>query len=188
LLGGWTVSGIYTARSGRPFTVTQGSLEGATWLPNLTGDPELDDPTVDRWFNPGAFTAVPAGTFGNAGRNILRGPGYITFDMSLQRRFPVGGRVGAIVRRDVFNLFNRANFGNPTGDETNITNSRAGNDLDARRRSESDAVLRPRSVLTERRSNPSSQSPSCGESICKVRLSQARNLYQEAVRMRCLLR
>jgi hypothetical protein len=30
------------------------------------------------------------------------------------------------VRWDVFNLFNRANFGNPTGDETNITNSRAG--------------------------------------------------------------
>ena len=73
MLGGWTVSGIYTARSGRPFTVTQGSLEGATWLPNLTGDPQGAE-TVDQWFNAAAFTRVPAGMFGNAGRNSLRGP------------------------------------------------------------------------------------------------------------------
>ena len=38
LLGGWTVSGIYTARSGRPFTVNQNALEGATWMPNVVGD------------------------------------------------------------------------------------------------------------------------------------------------------
>jgi len=125
LLGGWTVSGIFTARTGRPITVTQGSLEGATWLPNLTGDPELDDPTVDRWFDTAAFTGVPAGVFGNAGRNIVRGPGYATFDMSLQRRIAMGSRAAATVRWDVFNLFDRANFGNPNGDESNITNPRA---------------------------------------------------------------
>ena len=68
VLGGWTVSGIYTARSGRPFTVTQGSLEGATWLPNLTGDPQGAE-TVDSWFNAAAFSvcrparlATPAAT------------------------------------------------------------------------------------------------------------------------------
>ena len=41
--------------------------------------------TVEQWFNPAAFTQVPSGTFGNAGRNILRGPGWVTFDMSVQR-------------------------------------------------------------------------------------------------------
>ena len=122
ILGGWSVSGIYTARSGRPFTVTQGSLEGAVWLPNVIGDPEGEE-TVDNWFNVGAFEQVPAGVFGNAGRNSLIGPGYVTFDMSVQRRFALVGRVNATVRWDVFNLFNRANFGNPN---SNITASNAG--------------------------------------------------------------
>ena len=117
ILGGWTVSGIYTARSGRPYTVTQGSLEGATWLPDLTGNPDGAE-TVDQWFNPLAFTRVPAGVFGNAGRNIVRGPGYVTFDMSVQRRIPSSGRVNVTLRWDVFNLFNRANFGNPNSDIT----------------------------------------------------------------------
>ena len=122
ILGDWTISGIYTARSGRPFTVTQGSLEGATWVPNLVGDPEGQQ-TVDSWFNVAAFQRVPAGTFGNAGRNIVRGPGYVSVDLSLQRRIPLTSRLAASVRWDVFNLFDRANFGTPNAD---ITGSTAG--------------------------------------------------------------
>jgi outer membrane receptor protein involved in Fe transport len=119
---GFTVSGIFTARSGRPFTVTNSSLEGATWVPNLVGDPEGQQ-TVDNWFNVAAFQRAPAGTFGNAGRNPLRGPGYATFDVSLQRRIRITDRFAASVRWDVFNLFDRANFGNPNAD---ITGSTAG--------------------------------------------------------------
>jgi outer membrane receptor protein involved in Fe transport len=122
ILGDWTFSGIYTARSGRPFTVTQGSLEGATWMPNLVGDPEGAE-TVQSWFNVAAFQRVTAGTFGNAGRNILRGPGYVTFDLSVQRRFRMTDRLALTARWDVFNLFNRSNFGNPSSD---ITASTAG--------------------------------------------------------------
>jgi outer membrane receptor protein involved in Fe transport len=115
LLGGWLLSGIYSARSGRPFTVTQGGNNvGAdqTGVPNLTGDPEGPQ-TVAQWFNPAAFTAVPSGSFGNAGRNILRGPGWITFDMSVQRRIQFTDRANVTVRADIFNVFNRANFGLP---------------------------------------------------------------------------
>jgi len=118
LLGGWLVSGIYTTRSGRPFTVTQGNNNvgaGTTGLPNRTGDAKGPQ-TVDNWFDVTAFTEVPPGTFGNAGRNTLRGPGWITFDMSLQRRIRFAERAGATVRWDVFNVFNRANFGNPVSD------------------------------------------------------------------------
>jgi len=122
ILGGWTVSGIYTARSGRPFTVTQGGLEGATWLPNLTGD-AVGQETVDSWFNVAAFTRVPAGQFGNAGRNILRGPGYVAFDFSLQRRISFTQRLAATLRWDIFNVFDRANLGNPNA---NITGATAG--------------------------------------------------------------
>lgn len=125
LLGGWLVSGIFSARSGRAFTATQGNNNvGAdqTGMPNLTGDPKGPQ-TVEQWFNVAAFTRVPSGTFGNAGRNILRGPGWITFDMSLQRRIDFHQNVNATLRWDIFNVFNRANFGLPVGD---ITSSTAG--------------------------------------------------------------
>lgn len=125
ILGGWLVSGIYSARSGRAFTATQGNNNvgpDQTGLPNLTGDPKGAE-TVRQWFNPAAFTAVPSGQFGNAGRNILRGPGWITFDMSVQRRVNVGSRANITVRADIFNVFNRANFGLPAA---NIAASNAG--------------------------------------------------------------
>ncbi len=123
ILGGWLVSGIYTARSGRPFTVTQGNNNvgaGATGLPDRTGDPKGQE-TVDNWFNVAAFTRVVSGKFGNAGRNLYRGPGFATFDMSVQRRVAVREHVGVTLRWDVFNLFNRANFGNPVSDITAAT-------------------------------------------------------------------
>jgi carboxypeptidase family protein/TonB-dependent receptor-like protein len=122
ILRDWTISGIYTARTGRPFTVTQGSLEGAAWVPNVVGDPE-GKKTVESWFNVAAFARVSAGVFGDAGRNSVRGPGYSAFDMSVQRRVPIRGHVAASLRWDVFNLFDRANFGNPNPD---ITSSTAG--------------------------------------------------------------
>ena len=123
ILGGWMVTGIYSARSGRPMTITQGNNNvgaGMTGLPNLTGDPKGAE-TVEQWYNPAAFTQVPSGTFGNAGRNILRGPGWITFDMSVARRINFNDRVNATLRWDAFNLFNRANFGLPQRDMTSAT-------------------------------------------------------------------
>ena len=112
----WLVAGILTAHTGRAFTVTQGSLEGAGWVPNRVADTE-GPRTPDVWFNVSDFQVVPAGTFGNAGRNILRGPGWMTVDFSLQRRI-VMKSLAATLRYDVFNLTNRTNFGNPNADVT----------------------------------------------------------------------
>ncbi len=125
ILGGWLVSGIFSARTGRAFTVTQGTNNvgaGATGLPNLTGDPKGAG-SVEQWFNPAAFTRVTSGTFGNAGRNSLRGPGWLSVDMSLQRRIDITSRVNATLRWDMFNLFNRANLGLP---DSNIAAATAG--------------------------------------------------------------
>ena len=74
-------------------------------------------------FNVAAFQQVASGVFGNAGRNRFFGPGWVTYDMSLQRRIAVATRVGATLRWDVFNLFNRANFGNP---DTDVRSASAG--------------------------------------------------------------
>jgi hypothetical protein len=121
LLGGWTVSGVYAQRSGRPFTVTQGSNnvgQGHTGLPNRTGSGEGPE-TVDKWFEPGDFEAVPSGTFGDAGRNILRGPGWKGLDLSLQKAFQAG-RARLSLRWDVFNVFDTVNLGLP---DSNISNT-----------------------------------------------------------------
>ena len=112
---GWTVSGIYTRRSGRPFTVNQsGNNVGTnmTGLPNVTGDP-IGPETVDQWFNLTAFQAVTSGTFGNEQRNRLTGPGFQNVDLTFQRQIKLGPRVSANLRWDIFNVFNTVNFGLP---------------------------------------------------------------------------
>lgn len=124
ILGGWLLSGIFSARSGRPLTISQGTNNvgpGAEGLPNLIGDPE-GPKTVEQWYNKAAFELVPSGQFGNAGRNILRGPGWMTFDLSVQRRIDLSARANATLRWDIFNVFDRANFGLP---ERNIASATA---------------------------------------------------------------
>ena len=61
--------------------------------------------------------------FGNAPRNVARGPGWVTFDLSLQRRIVFTSRVNATLRWDIFNMFDRANLGLP---ERNIASATAG--------------------------------------------------------------
>ena len=115
VLGGWTLSGIYTMRTGRPFMVTQSSNNvgtAMTGLPNQVGDAKGAE-TVDSWFNPAAFQAVTSGTFGNVTRNGLRGPDYKSLDFTLQRRFSLTSRVAAALRWDVFNALDRVNLGLP---------------------------------------------------------------------------
>ena len=111
----WTVSGVWAVRSGRPFTVNQSGNnvgQNMTGLPDQVGDPAGPE-TVDQWFDTAAFVPVASGVFGNELRNRLRGPGFQTFDMSLQRLFRLGEGAAASLRLDAFNLFNRTNFGLP---------------------------------------------------------------------------
>jgi hypothetical protein len=115
---GWTWSGIYAWRSGRPFTVNQSNNnvgQNMTGLPNVIGSTDGPE-TVDQWFNTAAFQAVKSGTFGNEVRNQLRGPHYTSFDMTLQRDIALSDRYKATLRWDVFNLFNNVNFGLPNRD------------------------------------------------------------------------
>ena len=135
ILGGWTLSGIYTYRSGRPFTVNQSGNnvgQNMTGLPNQVGDPDsgvdrscqsvTSCAAVTRWFNTAAFQAVTSGTFGNEKRNGLRGPHYNALDFSLQRRFDLSSRVNATLRWDVFNALNTTNFGLPNRNITDAAN------------------------------------------------------------------
>jgi hypothetical protein len=84
-------------------------------LPDATGDPS-GPKTVDRWFTTDALTAVASGVFGNEIRNQLRGPGFQSFDLALQRLVRFGSRYTVSFRWDAFNLFNTTNFGLPNKD------------------------------------------------------------------------
>ena len=118
-------SSIITAESGQPFTATlspdddpshtgdNGNSVGGVARPNVLFNPALSNPTPQEWFNTAAF-AIPAQyTFGNAGRNILRGPGLATVDFSLRRAFALRERMTLTTEAQSFNMFNRANFNLP---------------------------------------------------------------------------
>jgi outer membrane receptor protein involved in Fe transport len=81
--------------------------------PNVVGNPRLDNPDPQLWFNTAAFAIAPAGTFGNAGRNILTGPGYTNTDVALVKRIKFSEIRNLELRAEFFNLFNRANFDLP---------------------------------------------------------------------------
>jgi hypothetical protein len=125
-LGGWQVNGILQAQSGSPFEaeVANGSSDinsgpdGAV-RPYLIGNPRLTSgQSTNHWFNVAAFAVpgqagTPADTFGNAGRNILRGPDLSNLDFSMFKNFRITERVKLEFRSEFFNLFNHPNFALP---------------------------------------------------------------------------
>jgi hypothetical protein len=125
LLNGWQSFGILTFQSGRPFTVallpdidnsgTGRSILGfgANDRPNIVGNPHLGDGSPERWFNTSAFAFPAPGTFGNAGRNILDGPGYQNVNVSLMKTTNLAESLNLQLRAEFFNLFNHPNFNLP---------------------------------------------------------------------------
>jgi hypothetical protein len=79
----------------------------------VVGDPNLSNPTPQEWFNTAAFQVAPKYTFGSAGRNILRGPGLASFDLSLVRRFHLSESGVLSFEALAFNAINRVNFDLP---------------------------------------------------------------------------
>ena len=69
--------------------------------------------TASQWFNPAAFAAPQAGTFGNAGRDSLSGPGLADLDLSLGKTTTIHEHLHAQFRAEYFNILNRANFTTP---------------------------------------------------------------------------
>ena len=81
--------------------------------PISSADPRWPDRTPERWFNTGAFAFPPPGTFGNAGRNIVDGPGYQSVNASLTKNTNLSEGLNLQLRGEVFNLFNHPNFNLP---------------------------------------------------------------------------
>ena len=148
ILGGWQLSGTARAYTGQPFTVRTVDVDegiGESERPNrirkgvpaaLTGKRGVDFP----WFDLTAFEQVPCanpgqgGTclerseygflpfdFGNAGRNILDGPGLVAVNLGLRKNVRMGEQRSLQVRLDAFNVLNRTNFRLPDNYFNGIT-------------------------------------------------------------------
>jgi hypothetical protein len=124
LAGGFQVSSIFSFQSGRPFTITSNSTNGARSFtsvtggadrPDLVGDPNAGPKTAAAWFNKAAFGTPLAGNFGTAGRNIVIGPRYTQLDATLSRNFGIYEGVRGQFRAEAFNVFNHPNLFNPAG-------------------------------------------------------------------------
>ncbi len=116
VLGGWQLNTIYQVQSGFPFSITARDVSGtrSSFFPraDLVGDASGPDPEgAGRVFNRFAFAQPSVGTFGNSGRNILRGEGLNNVDFSLFKNARITERVTAQVRGEFFNVFNHTQFG-----------------------------------------------------------------------------
>jgi hypothetical protein len=127
----WQLNAIATYNSGTPFTVADSAnvalqansppISGfPASRPNLVGDPNSGPRTVDEWLSRSAFERLnlqtQAGQFGNAGRNIARGPSYTSIDVSFVRNFALHGQTRLQFRAEVFNVLNHVNLGLPVAD------------------------------------------------------------------------
>ena len=121
MLGGWQVNGIVAVQSGQPFTPYTSQfdpyrIESFNRL-NLFGDPRHNVP-AGLAYNPGVFNLPTLGTFGNSGRNIIRGDGYRSLDLSLFRTFSLREAVHLQLRFEAANALNQVNYQGPVTDQS----------------------------------------------------------------------
>ncbi|HEX6545096.1 MAG TPA: TonB-dependent receptor, partial [Bryobacteraceae bacterium] len=125
VLGGWQMNGILTVQTGLPFSPvlqTSTTNTGTGSRPNVIG-PVTYARTLQNWFSTSAFGTPAPYTYGNAGRDILFGPGRWNWDMSLFKDFVVHEQTRFQLRAEAFNIFNHPQFGQPNA---SIGNPQAG--------------------------------------------------------------
>ncbi len=118
-LGGWELSAIGTMESGLALNVGLGGTYGSNGIPGSTNRPDVSGTlgypgTVAEWFNTGIFAQPAPGTWGDAGKMLLRGPGRDNWDISLFKRFVFSesGKRDVEFRFESFNTFNHTQLNN----------------------------------------------------------------------------
>ena len=119
----WRTSLVYQVQTGFPLTISvfgdtanAGTVVGENPIrANTTGQKVFasGSHTAAHWFNPAAFAAPPAYTFGNVGRNTVFGPGMQTMDLGVVREFAVAEKARFEARAEFFNALNHTNLGTP---------------------------------------------------------------------------
>jgi hypothetical protein len=129
ILNDWAVTGLLIVQSGTPLPVTNSTsgqgLGGAATGPTaalysnvVSGVPLINlgstKENLYNYVNKAAWSKAPAGTVGNSGRGMFRGPGQANLDFSVFKNFPIREKTKLEFRTECFNLLNHASFGNPT--------------------------------------------------------------------------
>jgi hypothetical protein len=118
IIGGWDINGILTLSAGKPFTIYApgdwANVDGSAYA-QVVGNPNLSggQQSVNEYFNTAAFALPPVGQFGNAGRNIVIGPGIANLDLALMKNFLITETKTIEFRAESFNLLNHPSFYNP---------------------------------------------------------------------------
>jgi len=125
ILGGWQTNGILAAQTGLPFSPV---LQTSTTNTGTGSRPDVIAPvtypgTLQRWFSTGSYGIPAQYTYGNAGRDTLRGPGRTNLDLSLFKNFVIREQTRYEFRAEAFNVLNHPQFGLPN---PNIGNGQAG--------------------------------------------------------------
>jgi hypothetical protein len=121
IIGNWQMTGVFSAATGNYYTATDinsvygGDCGGTVGYycsrPNLVGDPNAKPCIPGTLFNTCAFADnTILGTFGNAGRNIIEGPEYKTWDTALMKQFPIKEQEHLEFRAEFFNVLNHVNY------------------------------------------------------------------------------
>jgi hypothetical protein len=127
--GGWDLSSVFTSRTGRPFSVVVNRATGV--VPSgqtqsqranyIGGSAYAANPGPGLWLNPAAFAVPAPGAYGNSGRNGFRGPGLWQADLGLAKQIRLSEFLRLDFRAEAFNLFNRAQYGEPVNNISNST-------------------------------------------------------------------
>jgi hypothetical protein len=126
LLRGWQFSGTGIAASGAAFTPNVSAAlveQGEATRPDRLSHGKLDNPSPARWFDLAAFSPVARNSyrFGNSGRNILSGPGNMSANLALMKRFYFKERRYLQFRCEAYNFVNHANFNLPVKSVDTLT-------------------------------------------------------------------
>jgi hypothetical protein len=121
IIGNWQIAGVFSAATGNYYTATDindvsgGDCGGTVGYycsrPNMVGNPNAKPCVPGTLFNTSACADnTDLGTHGNAGRNIIEGPGYKTWDTSLVKQFPLSEHKHFEFRAEFFNVLNHVNY------------------------------------------------------------------------------
>ncbi len=109
--GNWQISGFFSLQSGLALSPgLSTSTRGQATRPDATGASVEGPKTLLQWFNTAAFTAPAAGFYGNAGRGVIEGPGFIMWDSAAAKQWPIREQMKFSLKGEFFNFINHTNF------------------------------------------------------------------------------
>ncbi len=126
ILGGWQLSGVFSAYTGQPFTATASNTSlnapGSSQRADCISTPQKIG-SIFQWYSKSSFAVPAAGHIGTCGYDSLTGPGVVNLDLGLDRKFQITERFELRFRAEAFNAANTPHHANPNSTQASVSNS-----------------------------------------------------------------